>query len=275
MNDHRKRIRLRLDGEIPIIDTHQHLSERGVRDRTFGWGGNYIEDILRAMDEYGVRSAILQPLGGAEDPISVHRQIAAYSREYPGRIFGIASMNVKEHGRARTLAEFEHCVRELGFVGIKFHGFSHGINPLSELGRCYFEAAAALGVPLMACVGAHGAPFTNPALYAYLAREYPDLKIVFAHLDYATAEVSIALAQQHENLYLSSSLSIPAYLAIALRRLGGGRVMLASEDSWSIGAEIAKFLATDVSDRVLEQALYDTPRGVFGLEEVAASEQIL
>ena len=269
MNDDQgtRRVRVDVTAEIPIVETHQHLSEPGVKDRTFGWGGNHIDAILAAMDEHGVASAILQPLGGAQDPVAVHRQIAAHAREHPGRIYGIASVNVKEFGEEATRAEFEHCVGELGFVGIKLHGFSHGINPLSELGRVYFEAASSLGVPLMACVGAHGAPFTSPALYAYLGRRYRDLPIVFAHLDYAIAEVAIALAEEHANIYLSSSLSIPVYLAQALETLGGDRVMLASEDGWSIGAEIAKFVATGAADDELEKAFSRTPRRVFGLPD--------
>lgn len=262
-----RRVRFEIASEIPIVETHQHLSEPDVKDRTFGWGGNHIDAILAAMDEHGVASAILQPLGGAQDPVGVHRQIAAHARKHPGRIYGIASMNVKEFGEEKTLAEFEHCVRELGFVGIKLHGFSHGINPLSDLGRAYFEAASSLGVPLMACVGAHGAPFTNPALYAYMGRRYRDLPIVFAHLDFATAEVAIALAEEHPNIYLSSSLSIPVYLAQALTTLGGDRVMLASEDSWSIGAEIAKFVATGTDQETLEEALCHAPCRVFGLAD--------
>lgn len=261
------RVRLEITSEIPIIETHQHISERGTRDRTFGWSGNHIEEILAAMEKFSVQAAVLQPLGGAVDPIGVHRAIAEYSKAYPGRIFGIASLNIKEFGVERTVSELEYCVKELGFVGIKLHGFSHGINPTSDLGRVYFEAARALKVPLMVCVGAHGQPFTSPTLYSALAREYPDVTIIFAHLDYVIAEAAIAIAQERENIYLSSSLAIPAYLKLALEKLGGERMMLASEDSWSIGAEIAKFLATGVSDSVLEKVFYETPCKVFQLKE--------
>lgn len=256
---------VRVHTDLPIIETHQHISERDKTDRTFGWGGNHIENILSAMTANHVVAAILQPLGGAGDPIAVHRHIAENARRYPGHIFGVASLNIKEYGEAQTVEELETCVKALGFVGIKLHGFSHGFSPNSPLGRVYFETADRLGVPLIGCVGAHGMPFTNPGLYADMALEYPSLKIIFAHLDYPIAEVAVSLAVRTPNIYLSSSLSIPAYLRLALEKCGPEKIMLASEDSDSVTAEIAKFAAISATDAELEQMLYRTPLDVFNL----------
>lgn len=58
-------------------------------------------------------------------------------------------------------------------------------------------------------------PFTNPGLYADMALEYPNVKVIFAHLDYPVAEEAVSLAVRVPNIYLSSSLSIPAYLRLA------------------------------------------------------------
>lgn len=262
---------VRVSTDLPIIETHQHLSERDNTDRTFGWAGNHIENILGAMSANHVVSAILQPLGGAVDPIAVHRRIAEYMDRYPGHIFGIASLNIKEYGEARVVAELETCVTQFGFVGIKLHGFSHGFSPNSPLGRVYFEAADRLGVPLMGCVGAHGMPFTNPGLYADMAQEYPNVKIVFAHLDYPIAEIAISIARRTPNVYLSSSLSMPAYLRLALEQCGAEKLMLASEDSDSITAEIAKFAAIGATEAQIEQMLCRTPRDVFHLQGRTAS----
>ncbi len=256
---------VRVTTDLPIVETHQHLSERDRTDRTFGWAGNHIENILGAMAANHVVSAILQPLGGAVDPIAVHRQIAEAMDRYPGHLFGIASLNIKEHGEDRVRAELETCVKTFGFVGIKLHGFSHGFSPNSPLGRVYFEAADQLGVPLMGCVGAHGMPFTNPGLYADMAQEFPNVKIIFAHLDYPIAEIAISIARRAPNIYLSSSLSIPAYLRLALEQCGPEKLMLASEDSDSITAEIAKFAAIGATDAQIEQMLCRTPLDVFNL----------
>ncbi len=257
--------------DLGVIETHQHLSEPGIEDRTFGWGNNDIDTILRTMDRCGMEAAILQPPGGASDPIRVHRLIAEYAEQYPGRIFGIASPNIKEFGEEKTVRELEHCVNELGFVGIKFHGFSHGINPISPLAKVYFDTARRLNVPLMVCVGAHGQPFTNPELFIERACEYPDLKIIAAHMDYVVAETLIANAARLDNLYLSTSLSIAPYLERALDRVGPSKVMLASEDAASIPAEIAKVVFSSHADEELEGMFRTTPIEVFGLEGRLAS----
>lgn len=258
--------RFSFQSNLGIIETHQHLSEPDREDRTFGWGKNDIGLIIDTMDRCGVEASILQPLGGAHDPFRVHRLTHEYSEKYPGRIFGIASLNVKEYGEEKTAAELEHCVSELGFVGIKFHGFSHGINPMSPIAKVYFDTAQRLGVPLMVCVGAHGQPFTNPGLFAEQALAYPGLTIIFAHMDYAIAETAIAIARQHENVYLSTSLSITAYLERALAKVGPNKVMLASEDAASIPAEIAKVVFSSHSDEELQQVFRTTPIEVFGLQ---------
>jgi predicted TIM-barrel fold metal-dependent hydrolase len=264
-------LEVRVRTDLPIIETHQHISERGKTDRTFGWAGNHIENILGAMSVNHVVCAILQPLGGATDPIAVHRQIAEYTQQYPGHIFGIASLNIKEYGAERVVKELETCVKEFGFVGIKLHGFSHGFSPNSPLGRVYFETADRLGVPLMGCVGAHGMPFTNPGLYADMAQEFPNVKIIFAHLDYPIAEIAVSIALRTPNIYLSSSLSIPAYLRLALEKCGAEKLMLASEDSDSITAEIAKFAAIGATETQMEQMLCHTPLDVFNLHGRVAS----
>ena len=141
----------------------------------------------------------------------------------------------------------------------------------SPLGRVYFEAADRLGVPLMGCVGAHGMPFTNPGLYADMAQEFPNVKIIFAHLDYPIAEIAISIARRVPNVYLSSSLSIPAYLRLALEQCGPEKLMLASEDSDSITAEIAKFAALGATEAALDQMLCRTPLEVFNLHGRVAS----
>jgi uncharacterized protein len=265
-------LEIKVSTDLPIIETHQHISERGQIDRTFGWGGNHIENILSAMTANHVVSAILQPLGGASDPISVHRHIAECANRYKGHIFGIASMNIKEYGEEATVKEFETVVRELGFVGIKLHGFSHGISPNSPLAYTYFETANRLGVPLMGCVGAHGMPFTNPGLYGDMAVEFPNVSIIFAHLDYPVAEEAVSLARRLPNVYLSSSLSIPAYLRLALEKCGPGKIMLASEDSDSIAAEIAKFASIGATEAQLYQMLHETPVEVFKLRDRVAKQ---
>ncbi len=260
-----KVFRFDFKSNIGIIETHQHLSEPDVEDRTFGWGHNHIELILETMDRCGVEASILQPLGGADDPSRVHRRIHEYAQQYPGRIFGIASVNVKEYGVEKTIAEFERCVGQFGFVGIKFHGFSHGINPQSKQAEVYFDAAKELKVPLMVCVGAHGQPFTNPGLFVERIERYPDVRMIFAHMDYCIAETVIAQAARVPNLYLSTSLSIVPYLERALTHAGASKIMLASEDAPSIPAEIAKVVFASHSDEELTHVLRQTAIDVFGL----------
>jgi len=52
------------------VDEHHHIGERGLKDTVFGWQED-IEDVIEVMDRFNIDATILQPLGGAHDPIKV------------------------------------------------------------------------------------------------------------------------------------------------------------------------------------------------------------
>ena len=73
---------------LKIVDAHEHLGEC----RVFGLKATE-DDLKRRMEESGIHAMIVQPFPGADDPVKAHDRIAELCAKYPGRFFGLASLN--------------------------------------------------------------------------------------------------------------------------------------------------------------------------------------
>ena len=183
---------------MEIIDVHTHLGECNVFDLNVSF-----ETLLKTMDENGVNIALVQPFPGCENPQKVHDQIADIGAKYPGRFYGIASIN--PHWGDECFNELNRCVNDLGFVGTKLHTIGHAVLPTSKDGMKLAEATAELNVPLLVHTGS-GVPLALPSFCLPMARKFPNLKIILCHAGYAIyAAEAIIMAKEAANIYLEPS----------------------------------------------------------------------
>jgi len=242
-----------------IIDAHEHLGEC----RVFGLKATE-EDLLRRMEESAIHAMIVQPFPGAEDPLRAHDRIANLCAKYPGRFFGLASLN--PHGdRSEYRREVERCVRELKFVGVKLHTIGHAVLPLSEDGDMVFQTGQELGVAVMVHTGP-GIPFALPSLCVPAARKYPNLKIVLAHAGFSvfSAEAQVA-ASVCTNIYLETSWCIGEDILWMIRTIGPQRVMMGADLTSNVPVEVAKIKALDLTPEVYAQVMGGTAIDTFKL----------
>ncbi len=126
---------------------------------------------IAAMDEGGVDLQVMSLVAfgleglSAADGTAVAREVndelAAAVKAHPDRLAGFATLALKDVGAA--MKELERCVKELGFLGVMVNGtveerFFDDVRFLP-----FFEAAAALDVP----VYLHPAPPPEPVREAY------------------------------------------------------------------------------------------------------------
>jgi predicted TIM-barrel fold metal-dependent hydrolase len=88
-------------------------------------------------------------------------RLAAAVREHPKRFAGFAALALQEPEKAA--AEFERCVRQLGFKGALVHGTTRGVFLDDPQFTPLFETAQALDVPIYL----HPAPPPKPVQEAY------------------------------------------------------------------------------------------------------------
>lgn len=246
-----------------VIDAHAHLGP----DRLFGLPPVTGEDLLAAMDRYGIQASLVMPQPGIHDPAAEHTRIAEFAAKHPGRFYGIALPDLRGPEES-YVREAERCVRDLGFVAIKFHTAGHSVAPTSALGRLPFETASRLQVPLMVHTG-YQVPYALPSLVAARAREYPELKIVLAHAGMAPyAQEALEAARTNLNIYLEASWLPVHALQRAVTEIGPRRIMFGSDIIPNIPVEQAKFAALELLREQEEWCMGRTAATVFALRSV-------
>ncbi len=245
-----------------IVDAHHHLGRGCVFD---GWTATE-QDIVSAQQRNGVTATIVQPWPGAlPSSRAAHDDIAAFARSRPGRIFGMASVN-PHNGLVAAVAEIRRCVQELGFVAVKCHTIGHALNPNGGDAQAIFKTASELGIPVMIHIATFGIPFSAPGHLIPLAKRYPELKLIAAHMGAATLSGDVVwIAEDHPNIYLETSWAMGPDIAWAVKTLGADRVMMGSDHPVNLPVEIAKVQALDLTDAEKELVLGGTAAAVFGL----------
>ena len=126
---------------------------------------------IAAMDEAGIDLQVMSLVAfgleglSAADGTAVARdvndELAAAVSAHPKRLAGFATLALKDVGEATK--ELERCVKQLGFCGVMVNGTVEGRFLDDSRFLPFFEAAAALGVP----VYLHPAPPPEPVREAY------------------------------------------------------------------------------------------------------------
>jgi predicted TIM-barrel fold metal-dependent hydrolase len=247
---------------MKIIDAHVHLGDCRMCEYDNPEG-----DVLRAGEEHGVSTLLLQPFPNPRDVESVHARISALCRAQPARVFGIISIN--PHDDARAYKSKVRKAFELGgFVGIKLHTLGHAVHPDSKDAHAVYEIARDLGLPVMIHTGLTN--FGAPVLMTGPARQYPELKFILAHSGWGgQAGEAIAAAKTAGNIYLETSwISIDDKLA-AVSAIGSERMMLGSDTLLNMGVEVFQYnllhKAGKISASDLEHVFHGVAEKVFRL----------
>ena len=206
-----------------IIDVHTHLSTRQQWGRTFlevvesGRGGHGTLDLhvtperhWEEMEEasravvFGINSIAL----GMNTP---NDDIAAYANAHPEKIIGFMSVDPNDPD---ALDEIDRCVQDLGLKGIKMSPVYQHYHPCAEHARRVHARAEELGLPILTHAAFHVIPDTpmewaNPLLYDPVAREFPDLKIILAHVGLPWSVDAMVMIRKHPNVYADISGGVP------------------------------------------------------------------
>lgn len=243
-----------------IVDTHGHLgpSPTGIGIETAE------SDVLEAMAANGVSITLVMPQSLQRDERALHDRVHAFASARPGQIYGMASISPLVDDD-EYFAEARRCVVDLGFKALKLHPGSYNTSPLLPRAEKCFRAAADLGVPLIVHTGA-GAPPSLPSLVIPRARQFPDLPIVLAHAGYAIyCEEALVAAETCPNVYLEPSWCQYYHARRMVQAIGSERMVMGSDHPANLAVELAKWRATGIADRDLENCLGNTARRLFRL----------
>ena len=205
-----------------MIDFHTHpvlisefaakyASYARVAREIFNIGNNFqpLETFFLQMDVAGIERAVLLPIDckrARKDSVSSNEQVAELCALSP-RFIGFASVDPEKKGAAR---ELENAVKKMGLKGLKLDPALQDFRPHDRKAAAVYEAAAALGIPVLIHTGMSWAPETplargNPMLLEEPIREFPKLNFVLAHWGWPWVWEATALALKYPNVFLDTS----------------------------------------------------------------------
>ncbi|MGG1639011.1 amidohydrolase family protein [Paenibacillus sp. NRS-1760] len=241
------------------IDTHVHL---GVS--RFSGVATTPDAIIQAMDRFGIQSSLVMPQPTLESIPEVHKAIYAMSQNYPGRIYGMASIDPwlsEEEYRSEAAV----CIEDYGFVALKLHPLGHNISPLSAGCEKIYEEASTYRIPVLVHTGI-GNPFSLPSLMIDAAKRFPAVTFVLAHAGFAVyTDEAVIAAKYCENIILEPSWC-PTYTVVKMiNTIGVERIIMGSDHLSNLPVELMKFQSIGLSDADLEQILIHNPKKIFNL----------
>ena len=199
-----------------IVDVHTHLSTLEQ------WGPIFSGEFKRAyagIDLHATPERHYAAMSNVDKAIvfginakalkmsTPNDSIAAYARQYPDKIIGFMSIDPHEPD---ALDEIDRCVNELGLRGIKMSPVYQRYHPCDPRAERIHERAQALGLPILTHASFHfyadtPMEWANPLLYDPVARQFPDLKIILAHVGRPWFTDAMVVARKHPNVYADIS----------------------------------------------------------------------
>lgn len=237
-----------------IIDFHAH-ARRGRGDP---------RDLIHAMDEVGVDITVIHPIVPTTPGVgeSSNEFVAELVARHPGRFLGFACV---EPLRDSAPDDLERLVTDLGLKGLKLHPPLQHFSLADSRIHPTLRRAEELQIPVLIHTGPlfvreANLAFGDPMPVDELARIFPDLRIILAHVD--PFGLQPYLAGSHPNVYTDTAVVYPRYARLIP---GVGEDLLSWMGMAGIPGHTKLLFGTDVNPTNLPR-LKDTIAAIRRLE---------
>lgn len=256
-----------LEGFHRIFDMHMHYFPlRGAADEDLLAGVAKVLELGRA---YGITRFNFLGNFKLYDTVDgmrhVNDQSIRVSREWPGVVSGFSYVNAL-HGVDESRRELDRCLGTGGLVGVKSE---LDCNPRDPLFRPLAEKAVEYGVPLLQHTWNHTAVSGTSRRHGkqreagskdvvWLAREYPGLTIIMAHLTGCGVRGLLDVADC-PNVVVDTSGAPPmrGVVESAVRILGPERLLYGSDiEGRCYATQLGRVIGADLPHEVKEAILY-------------------
>jgi uncharacterized protein len=202
-----------------IIDVHTHLVK--LEHCNYGEYAQDMERLGMNLHEYLSDYSIHEERALACDKVVAfgidakelgyfvpNDYVAQYAARHPDQVIGFASVNPVESG---ACAELERAITKLGLRGLKLGPIYQRFDPCDKE-RAYpvYEQCAHYRIPILFHMGTtyvRGGQleWSKPAHLEKVALDFPDLKMVVAHLAHPWEGEAIALIRRQPNVFADIS----------------------------------------------------------------------
>lgn len=203
-----------------LVDIHTHLAleEHFIEDTFFieaerggGSRNGFISGYQRHWEEEMscVDKAVVFGLNARASGVVVpNSYIARYADMYPEKVIGFSCVDPNLPDAAQ---ELEYCIKELKLKGLKLCPIYQHFHPHDEkLAYPVYETAQKLGIPILWHMGTSFVQkglldYTKPTLLEQIALDFPQLKMVIAHMGHPWEADTIVLIRKQPNIYADIS----------------------------------------------------------------------
>jgi predicted TIM-barrel fold metal-dependent hydrolase len=167
----------------------------------------YVDELIRLFDKYNVERAIVfpNPNVGDEYP-KMNNYIAKSVKKYPKRLIGFGRVDPRREDAIKELIRIKN---DLGLTGIKLHPMVECFRPDHPYFEKFFKKTNVLNLPTLFH---SGDGFSSPGLVLNIAKKYPRLPIILAHL----REASVNALRECENVYVETSGTLPDFIELSV-----------------------------------------------------------
>jgi uncharacterized protein len=194
-----------------------------------------LEFTLGALDAANVRRALVTAWYGPEGALISNDEVAAYVKQAPEVLVGVASVNILRPMEA--VRELRRAVKQLGMRALRLLPWLFNRPPNDRHYYPLYAECVELGIPFCLQVG-HTGPLCpsdpgRPIPYLdEVALDFPELVIVGGHIGYPWTDEMIALATKYPNVYIDTSAykakRYPAQLREYMKSHGRKKVLFGS-----------------------------------------------
>lgn len=172
------------------------------------WSDPDGEKLIAAMDESGVDFTVICAVDNAENEIFTseiaqmqNKTVAEVAQKYPDRVMALAGIDPRRDNAPDMLHQ---CFEEFGMKGLKYHA-DYGYDPSGPESYKLLEILEKKNGVLLTHTGPLSPParckYADPALLADIGVDFPDLKVIAAHMGYINWRSWGSMAAHHPNLY--------------------------------------------------------------------------
>ncbi len=200
-----------------IVDVHTHVGESEHYSGEFvadleaswdevKWSATSLEDHWQAAASVD-RAIVLAVDAPAAGFVVPNEYVSAYVADHPDKLIGFASV---DPNRPDAVELLDRAVGELGLRGLKLGPIYQRFDPLGDEAAAVWGHAQQLGLPVICHQGTtflRQGPLelAQPVTLDAVARRFPDLILVIAHLGHPWCEETMAVIRKHPHLYADIS----------------------------------------------------------------------
>jgi predicted TIM-barrel fold metal-dependent hydrolase len=172
------------------------------------WGDPEGDKLIRSMDEEGVDFTLICAVDNADNEVFTtelvewqNKTVGDVARKHPDRVMALAGVDPRRQDAPDLLKQ---ALEEFGMRGLKYHA-DYGYDPCGPASYRLLEIVQANDGVLLTHTGPLPPPsrakYADPSLLADIGVDFPDLKVIAAHMGMVNWRPWAALATHQPNLY--------------------------------------------------------------------------